>query len=62
MNVILTQSGLKKALLGRGKKPQGMREETWEELNEKALTVIQLCLVDEVLDEFSIEKTTSSLL
>ena len=37
-----------------------MKKETWQELDEKALTAIQ-CLVDEVLDEFSIEKTTSSL-
>jgi len=28
MNVILTQSGLKKVLLGREKKPQDMKEET----------------------------------
>jgi len=30
-------------------------------LDEKALTAIQLCLADEVLDEFSTEKTISSL-
>ena len=29
MNAILTQSGLKEALLGREKKPQDMKEETW---------------------------------
>jgi len=50
---------LKKVLLGREKKPQDMKEETWQELDEKALMVIQLCSVDEVLDEFSIEKTSS---
>jgi len=61
MNVILTQSGVKKALLGREKKPQDMKEETWQELNEKALTANQLCLTDEVLDDFSMEKITSSL-
>jgi len=43
MNAILTQSGLKKALLGREKKPQDMKEQTWQELNEKDLTVIQIC-------------------
>ena len=42
MNAILFQSGLKKALLGRKKKPQGMKEETWQELEEKVLTAIQL--------------------
>ena len=50
MNAILTQSGLKKALLGREKKPQDMKEETWQELDEKALTGIQLCLTDKMLD------------
>ena len=38
-----------------------MKEETWQELDEKALTAIQFFLADEVLDEFSIEKTVSSL-
>ena len=32
-----------------------MKEETWQELDEKALTGIQLYLADEVLDEFSME-------
>jgi len=40
MNAILTQSGLKKALLGREKKSQAMKEETWQELDEKAFTGI----------------------
>jgi len=61
MNAILTQSRLKKALLGREKKPQDMKEETWQELDEKILTAIQFYLADEVLDEFSTEKTMSSL-
>ena len=61
MNVILTQNGLKKALLGREKKSQDMKEETWQELDEKVLIVIQFYLTDEVLDEFSIKKTASSL-
>ena len=61
MNAILTKSGLKKALLGREKKPQDMKKETWQELDEKALMAIQLCLEDKVLDEFSMKKTTSSL-
>ena len=33
---------------------------TWQELNEKDLA-IQLCLADEVLDEYCTEKTASSL-
>ena len=35
MNAILTRSGLKKALLQREKKPQDMKRETWQELDEK---------------------------
>ena len=57
MNATLTQSGLKKALLEREKKPQDLKEETWQELDEKVLTAIQFCLADEVLHEFSTEKT-----
>jgi len=30
-------------------------------LDEKALTAIRFCLADEMLDEFSLEKTSSSL-
>ena len=29
-----------------------MKKEAWQELNEKALTAIQFCLVGKVLDEF----------
>ena len=38
-----------------------MKKETWQELDEKALTAIQLFFEDEVLNEFSTEKITSSL-
>ena len=40
MNAILTQNVLKKVLLGNEKKPQDMKEETWQKLDEKALTAI----------------------
>jgi len=40
MNVLLTQSGLKKELLGREKKPQDMKKETWQKLDEKAFMAI----------------------
>ena len=61
MNAILTQIGLKKALLEKEEKSQDMKEETWQELNKKPLTAIQLYLTDKVFDEFSTEKTASSL-
>ena len=34
MNVIFTQSGLKKALLRGEKKPLDMKEEIWQELDD----------------------------
>jgi len=40
MNIILTQSGLKKSLLERKKKPQDINEETWQELDKKAIIAI----------------------
>ena len=61
MNAIRTHGRLKKALLGRKKKPQDMKKETWKELNEKTLTVIQFYFAGVVMDEFSTEKTVSSL-
>ena len=44
-----------------GEKIQDMNEKTLQELEEKILTAIQFCLTDEVLDEFSMEKTASYL-
>ena len=44
MQAILTQHGLKKALDGNSKKPSTMTDEQWDDMDEKALSVIQLCL------------------
>jgi len=45
MHVIIIQSGLKKALLGKEKKnPENINEETSQDLDEKALMTIQLLL------------------
>jgi len=40
MLAVLTQSWLKKALLGKEKKPEGMSDRDWNNQNEKALTII----------------------
>ena len=61
MKAILTQNGLKKALDGKSKRPATMTEETWEDLDEKALTAVQLCLSEEVLREVIQETTTAGL-
>ncbi|PKI31548.1 hypothetical protein CRG98_048057 [Punica granatum] len=44
---VLIQRGLHKALLGKEKKPESMKDEEWDELNEKAVSTIRLCLADE---------------
>ena len=43
---ILTQNGLNKALSSKTKKPATMTDKQWEELDEKTLSTIQLCLVN----------------
>ncbi|KAG8496442.1 hypothetical protein CXB51_007515 [Gossypium anomalum] len=57
MMAILVQSGLKKVVTG--KKPENLN--CWEELDEKALSAIQLCLTNTVLQEVLMEKTSSAL-
>ncbi|KAG8498873.1 hypothetical protein CXB51_005276 [Gossypium anomalum] len=49
MMAILVQSGLKKVVIG--KKPENLNKTEWEELDEKALSAIQLCLANTVLQE-----------
>ncbi|KAK5812564.1 hypothetical protein PVK06_027999 [Gossypium arboreum] len=59
MMAILVQSGLKKVVIG--KKPENLNKTEWEELDEKALSAIQLCLTNTVLQEVLMEKTSSAL-
>ncbi|MFQ6662075.1 hypothetical protein Gotur_030010 [Gossypium turneri] len=47
MMAILVQSSLKKVVTG--KKPRNLNKIEWEELDEKALSTIQLCLANTVL-------------
>ena len=58
---ILTQNELKKALSGKTKKPGTMANEHWEELREKALSTIQLCLATHVLPEVLNKTGTADL-
>lgn len=60
MKVVLT-NGLKKALEGKSKKPASMANEKWEELDEKVLSSIQLCLSKQVLREVIHETTAAGL-
>jgi hypothetical protein len=52
MFAVLTQNGLKKALLGKSKKAETMSEDEWNEMDDKALTAIQLNLSNDVIQEF----------
>ena len=61
MRAVLTQHGLKKALDGKAKKPSTMVDEQWNELDEKAVSAIQLCLSREVLREVINEDTAAGL-
>ncbi|MBA0620075.1 hypothetical protein Godav_005846 [Gossypium davidsonii] len=57
--VIIVKPGLKKVVTG--KKLENLDQIKWEELNEKVSSAIQLCLVNRVLQEVLMEKTSSTL-
>ena len=57
MKAILIQNGVHKALEGEDKKLIGVSEAKWEEMDAKALSAIQLCLLNEVLREVVKETT-----
>ncbi|XP_040970230.1 uncharacterized protein [Gossypium hirsutum] len=59
MMTILVQTGLKKVVTG--KKLENLNQTKWEELDEKALFAIQLCLANTVLQEVLMEKISSAL-
>nr|CAD1827602.1 unnamed protein product [Ananas comosus var. bracteatus] len=61
MHAILTQQKLQKALLGKEKMSDSLTAEQKEEIDDKALTAIQLYLSDEVLREVLDEKTAAGL-
>ena len=55
------QQGLQKALLEKEKISDSLTPEQSEEIDEKALTAIQLCLSDEILRKVLDEKTVVGL-
>ena len=61
MRDMLVQQGVAKALVGKTKKPYDMSNEDQNEIDEKALNVIRLCLVDDVLFNIVSETTTTGL-
>ena len=61
MQDLLVQQGLQKPLYGKIKRPLTVTNDEWEELDSKALSTIQLCLVDDVLFNIVEQKLASSL-
>ena len=61
MLVVLTHNGLKKVLSGKMMKPTITTEEQWEEMDENALSTIQLWLSREVLREVINEKSAAGI-
>ena len=61
MLAVLTKNDLKIALKGKEKKPGDMSDSDLEQLDDKALTAIQLCLTDAVLKEVLGETTAAGL-
>ena len=58
---LLVQQGVAEALLGKSKQPYNMIDDEWSELDERALSGIRLCLVDDVLLNIMSEKTIAGL-
>ena len=61
MKALLVAQGLQKALLGKEKKPADMKDDEWEEMDLKALSIIQLCLADDVMFNVITVKTTAEM-
>ena len=61
MRAILVGKQCVKALLGKSKKLESMTEERFDEMDEKALSLIQLSLSDEVLREVLKEETAAGI-
>ena len=57
---LLVQQGLQRALDGERKRPLTMTEDEWEDLDAKALSIICLCLVDDLLFNIIEETSTAS--
>ncbi|KAG8492272.1 hypothetical protein CXB51_009917 [Gossypium anomalum] len=52
---------LQKKSIITGKRPKNLNKTEWKELDEKALSAIQLCLANTVLQEVLVKKTLSAL-
>ena len=58
---MLIQQGLHKALGGKSKKPESMKLEDWEEMDEKAANAIKLHLTDDVVNNIIDEESVCGI-
>ena len=61
MHDLLMQQGMMKALLGKSKQPFTMTDDEWNDVDERALSGIRLCLADDVLFNIVSEKNVAGL-
>ena len=61
MKHLLIQQGVHKALLGKEKKPEMMKDVEWVEMDEKATSAIHLNLGDEVIHNILEAKTAKEV-
>ena len=59
MKDLLIQQGFHKALLGKEKKPEKMKDEEWVEMDEKVANAIRLNLGDKVIHNILEANTTN---
>jgi hypothetical protein len=58
---LLVQQGMVKVLLGKAKKPVTITNEDWDDIDARALSVIRVCLADDVLFNIVAEKKATGL-
>jgi hypothetical protein len=61
MHDLLVQQGMVKDLLEKTKQPATITDDDWDEMDARALSAIRLCLVDDVLFNIVLKKTTVGL-
>ena len=61
MLAILSSHGVKDAIFGRDNLPDAITDKKWRDMNDKALSIVQLCLSNGTLQEVMEEKTAEDL-
>ena len=61
MHDLLVQQGVAKALMGKSKQPYNITDDEWDEMDERAVSAIRLCLADDVLFNIVLETTLAGL-